>query len=86
MSSEKYCEEQKIARQYLQKIKPADGVIWLKKRDFALGPAGVESLIAGWQLPQDKTEAQKNIEAQPGAKKKKNGGGYCYAEYESSAD
>jgi len=80
MSSSKYAEEQEITPNYLQKIKPPEGIIWLKKRDFAINPAGVESVIAGWQLPQKKSEAQ------PGTKKKKNGGGYCYAEYESSAD
>jgi len=86
MSSGKYGDEQKIPRQYLQKINPPEDAIWLKKRDFAIGPAGVQSVIAGWQLPHNKTEAQKKMEALPGGKKKKNGGGYCYAEYDSSAD
>jgi len=67
----KYAEGQKITQSYLQKIDPAEGAIRLKKRDFAIRSADVQSVIAGWQL------LQKKIEAQPGAKKKKNGGGYC---------
>ena len=79
MSASKNTYELLIEKSFLRKINPPGDVLWVKKRDSAINASGDNSVIAGWQFPQKKNEAQ------PGEKKKTNGGGYCYAEYASSA-